>query len=251
MPYNVRMSSYATKILIVDDDPEICKLVQDFLANHNYEVKVANNGKQMYKILNRGEVDLVVLDIMMPGEDGLSLCRQLREESSLPIIFVSAMGEESDRIIGLEMGADDYLPKPFSNRELLAKIRAVLRRTQDTVVQKKALRNIPHIHFLDWIVDRNKRMLIDPDGVTIPLSTGEYDLLLAFTTNPGRTLNRDQILDITRGREATPYDRTIDVLVGRLRKKLEKNPKKPKIITTVHGYGYQFAPEVGSAKDDK
>lgn len=240
--------NYTAKILIVDDDPKICDLVKDFLQNHNYHVTTAHDGKQMQKLLNKTAFDLIVLDIMMPGEDGIKLCRQLRENHSTPIIMLSALGEETDRIVGLEMGADDYLPKPFSSRELLAKIRALLRRAQGTIVTKNALKNIPNISFLEWTIDRNKRTLISPDNLTIPLSTGEYDLLLAFINNAQRTLNRDQLLDLTRGREASPYDRTIDVLVGRLRKKIEKNPKKPKIITTVHGYGYQFTPKVEAAK---
>jgi two-component system OmpR family response regulator len=243
--------NYAAKILIVDDDPKICALVQDFLQLHGYRVTIAYDGKQMHKVMNSAAIDLIVLDIMMPGEDGLNLCRQLREQSSVPIIMLSALGAETDRIVGLEMGADDYLPKPFSPRELLAKIRALLRRAQGTIVEKNALKNIPNLSFLDWTVDRNKRTLISPDGLTIPLSTGEYDLLLAFINHPQRTLNRDQLLDLTRGREATPYDRTIDVLVGRLRKKIEDDPKNPTIIMTVHGYGYQFTPEVGAAKHEK
>ncbi len=240
--------NYTAKILLVDDDVKICDLVQDFLEQHNYSVKVAHDGRQMHKALKKAAADLIILDIMMPGEDGLSLCRQLRESSSAPIIMLSALGEETDRIVGLEMGADDYLPKPFSPRELLAKIRALLRRAQGTIVAKNALKNIPDIKFLDWTVNRNKRTLISPDDLTIPLSTGEFDLLMAFINNAQRTLNRDQILDQTRDREASPYDRTIDVLVGRLRKKIEKNSKKPKIIITVHGYGYQFTPKVETVK---
>ena len=234
-------------ILVVDDDPQIGDLISDYLTQHGYRVSTACNGQEMWRLLKKAQVDLIVLDIMLPGEDGLSLCRALREQSEVPIIMLSAVGEEADRIVGLEVGADDYLSKPFSPRELLARIKALVRRTTGALAEKRKasqLSSMPNIRFLNWALDRNKRHLIAPDGVTVPLSTGEFELLLAFLENPKRTLTRDQLLDMTRGREAVPFDRTIDVQVARLRKKIEADPKSPKIIITVRGGGYQFDAEV-------
>ncbi|MCK4869553.1 MAG: response regulator [Gammaproteobacteria bacterium] len=230
--------SSANRILIVDDDVEICNLLQKFLTQHGYKVLMANNGRQMQHLLSINKVDLIVLDIMMPGSDGLELCRKLRTKSGIPIIMLSAMGDEADRVVGLEVGADDYLPKPFSPRELLARIKALLRRVHGE------LPTAAQIKFDAWTLDRNKRHLISPDGLTIPLSAGEFDLLVAFIEHAGRTLNRDQLMDLTRGREADPFDRTIDVQVGRLRKKIEKDPKNPELVITVRGGGYRFTPKV-------
>lgn len=237
-------------ILIVDDDPEICELVSDYLQQHGYRVSTAHNGIEMQRVMKKLTIDLVVLDIMMPGEDGLTLCRKLRENSNVFIIILSAIGEEADRIIGLEIGADDYLAKPFSPRELLAHIKALARRTHARIGQKSTpITNLPNLKFLEWVLDQNKRRLIAPDGVTVPLSTGEYELLLAFLENPHRTLSRDQLLDITRGRESLPFDRTIDVQVARLRKKIEIDPKIPQVILTVRGGGYQFNADVHMESD--
>jgi len=234
-------------ILVVDDDPQIGDLLSEYLEKHGYRVSIARDGIQMKRVLKRVKVDLVVLDIMLPGEDGLSLCRHLRETSEVPIIMLSAVGEEPDRVIGLEVGADDYLAKPYSPRELLARIKALVRRTTGRLAERRKssqIATMPNIYFQNWTLDQNKRRLIAPDGVTVPLSSGEYELLIAFLENAGRTLNRDQLLDLTRGREAMPYDRTIDVQVARLRKKIEKDPKTPEVIVTVRGGGYQFTPEV-------
>lgn len=228
-------------ILIVDDDVQICDLVSDYLERHGFRVTAAANGIQMKSALGQHMIDLVILDVMLPGEDGLSLCRGLREKSPVPIIMLSAVGEETDRVVGLEMGADDYLPKPFGPRELLARIKALLRRGDTQMdLGEKRLAALPDIQFLEWRLDRNRRHLLAPDGVAVPLSSGEYDLLLAFIANIGRTLSRDQLLDLTRGKEASPFDRSIDVQVGRLRKKIEDDPKSPKIIVTVRGGGYCF-----------
>lgn len=234
-------------ILIVDDDPQIGDLLSDYLTQHGYRISLAREGREMARVLKRGKVDLVVLDIMLPGTDGLSLCRELRATSEVPIIMLSAVGEEADRVVGLEVGADDYIAKPFSPRELLARIKALVRRTTGQLGEQRKARQVaklPNIRFKDWTLDQNKRRLIAPDGVTIPLSGGEYELLVAFLENPQRTLNRDQLLDLTRGREALPYDRTIDVQVARLRKKVEKDPKNPEIIVTMRGGGYQFNADV-------
>ncbi len=230
-------------ILVVDDHQEIRELVQRFLRDHGYRVSTVANGGEMKKYLADAAIDLVVLDLMMPGEDGLTLCRNLRAESTIPIIMLTAMGEETDRIVGLEMGADDYLAKPFNPRELLARIKAVLRRSEG------ANRRSPHemperLRFLGWTLLPGARELIDPDQTLIPLSTAEFALLMAFATRPGRVLSRDQLLDLARGRDTHAFDRAIDTLVSRLRRKLGDEPRNPQIIKTVRGGGYMFAPKV-------
>lgn len=187
---------------------------------------------------------LILLDLMLPGEDGLSLCRTLRAESNVPIIMLTAKGEEVDRVIGLEMGADDYLPKPFGSRELIARIKAVLRRTQEKMPRGDFEQQPKSYHFDRWGLDTGSRALLRDDGVTVPLSTGEYDLLIALVERPQRMLNRDQLLDLARGRPAAGLDRSIDTQVSRLRKKLELDPSDPKIIKTVWGGGYMFTPAV-------
>ena len=230
-------------ILVVDDDREIRSLVSQLLRKHDFRVTDAADGREMFQVLENGRFDLVVLDLMLPGEDGLSLCRRIRAGSSLPIIMLTAMGEETDRIVGLEMGADDYLPKPFNPRELLARIRAVLRRSgaepADPSPQGGALRE-----FEGWSLDLARRELRAPDGTLVPLTAGEFDLLAAIVERPGRVLSRDQLLDLTRGRDASPYDRSVDVQISRLRRKLEADPKDPQMIKTVRGGGYVLACEV-------
>lgn len=230
-------------ILVVDDDSEIRDLLSDYLQQHNFRISTARNGDEMWRILKKTQIDLVVLDIMLPGDDGLTLCRKLRQDSDVMIVMLSAIGEETDRVIGLEVGADDYLAKPFSPRELLARIKALTRRTTGPLAAKRNARRLaelPLISFNDWQLDQNKRRLVAPDGVTVPLSTAEYELLIAFLENPNRVLNRDQLLDLTKGREGQPFDRTIDVQVARLRKKIEEDPKNPQILQTIRGGGYQF-----------
>ncbi len=229
-------------ILVVDDDREIRDLVAKFLGRHGYRVSTARDGVEMFKVLDGWRVDLVVLDLMLPGEDGLSLCRRLRAASTVPVIMLTAMGEETDRIIGLEMGADDYLPKPFNPRELLARIKAVLRRAQ--ALPEAPVERTPEIRFAGWMLDTAARRLESPDGVAVELSAGEYDMLMAFLDHPRRVLSRDQLLDLARGRAAMPFDRAVDVQIGRLRKKIEADPKDPQIIKTVRGGGYMFTPEV-------
>lgn len=239
-------------ILVVDDDREIRDLLARFLGRHNYRVTVAADGKEMRKALEDWAIDLVVLDLMLPGEDGLTLCRNLRAESDLPVIMLTAMGEDTDRIIGLEMGADDYLPKPFNPRELLARMKAVLRRAgsdrgararpaaededRDTVVT-----------FAGWRFNLDARELHSPDGALVQLSGGEFELLAAFTSRPQRVLSRDQLLDLARGRDAQAFDRAIDVQVSRLRRKIEQDPANPALIKTVRGGGYMFTPRVERA----
>ncbi len=230
-------------ILVVDDDGEIRDLLSRFLAKHGFEVTTTGDGRQMAAALDASPIDLVILDLMLPGEDGLSICRKIRQHSAIPIIMLTAMGDEADRIVGLEIGADDYVPKPFNPRELLARIKAVLRRS--------AAKDQPKVgggtyRFEDWTLDPLRRELIAPDGRLVNLTGGEFDLLFAFVEHPQRILTRDQLLDLTRGRNATPFDRSVDILVSRLRQKIEPDSKEPKFIKTVRAAGYIFASPVVS-----
>jgi len=230
-------------ILIVDDHREIRDLVFRILTREGFRVSTAQDGRTMRKVLADARIDLVLLDIMLPGEDGLTLCRSLRAASQIPIIMLTAKGEEVDRIVGLEMGADDYLPKPFGGRELVARIKAVLRRSRiapevETKVKPKVYR------FDRWSLNSQARELVREDGVTVPLSSAEFELLLALVQRPQRVLSRDQLLDLTRGRVAGPFDRSIDTQVSRLRKKIERDPSDPKIVQTVWGGGYIFTASV-------
>lgn len=237
-----------TNILIVDDDREISALVSEFLTPYGFHVTSVGDGRAMREVLEHQQFDLVILDLMLPGEDGLSLCRHLRATTSLPIIMLTAMGSETDRVVGLEMGADDYVAKPFSARELLARIKAVLRRGAPRTDEDHAAAAVDvgkmTLEFSGWTLDTGRRQLHSPDGVLVELTSGEFDLLLAFCTNAQRVLTRDQLLDLARGRVSGPFDRTIDVQVGRLRRKLEIDPKKPEILKTVRGGGYMLATEV-------
>ncbi|MGL5498569.1 MAG: response regulator [Aeromonas sobria] len=237
------MNQGNTHILVVDDHSEIRDLLKRFLEQHGLRVSCARDGKEMKRLLEEREFDLLVLDLMMPGEDGLTLCRELRVKSSLPIIMLTAMGEETDRIIGLEMGADDYLAKPFNPRELLARIKAVMRRTK-AETQPAAETLTRDLRFDRWLLDINRRELVDEDGVGLSLSTAEFDLLKVFLERPQRVLSRDQLLDLARGREAVAFDRAIDTLVSRLRRKLERDPKNPELIKTIWGGGYMFSADV-------
>ena len=230
-------------ILIVDDHREMRDLVSRALAKEGFRISTAPDGKAMRKLLAVSNIDLILLDLMLPGEDGLSLCRSLRAESDIPIIMLTAKGDEVDRVIGLEMGADDYLPKPFGGRELVARIRAVLRRNR--VRDPAANQDKPKRYcFERWTFDADKRELLGADGVAVPLSTGEFDLLLALVEHPQRTLSRDQLLDLARHRAANTFDRSMDTQVSRLRKKIEHDPGDPKLIKTVWGGGYIFTPDV-------
>ena len=231
-------------ILIVDDHREIRDLVSRALTKEGFRVSSAADGRAMNKVLANSRIDLILLDLMLPGEDGLSLCRALRGESNIPIIMLTAKGDEIDRVIGLEMGADDYLPKPFGSRELIARIKAVLRRSRDKAAEPNTNDHPKRYHFDRWQLYAGARELLRDDGVTVPLSTGEYDLLIAFVERPQRVLSRDQLLDLARGRAANAVDRSIDTQVSRLRKKLELDHTDPKIIKTVWGGGYMFAPPV-------
>ena len=231
-------------ILIVDDDPEILDLVSRFLRKHSYRATGVRNGIEMRESLAAASIDLVILDLMLPGEGGLSLCREVRSRSSLPIIMLTAMGEETDRIVGLEMGADDYLPKPFNSRELLARVRAVLRRTAAGPGNAATAKSGKTVTFEGWRLDLVRRELTSPEGAATDLSAGEYDMLLAFVEHPQRVLSRDQLLDLARSRIALPFDRSVDVQVSRLRRKLERGRDGSALIKTVRGVGYIFTPAV-------
>ena len=234
-------------LLIVDDDREIRDLLARFLRKHGFRIQTAADGREMFAALGAGRFDLIVLDLMLPGEDGLSLCRRVRANSALPIVMLTAVGEDTDRIVGLELGADDYLSKPFNPRELLARIRAVLRRATETRRQTDDGR-ARRFEFQDWTLDADRRTLHAPDGAPADLTAGEYGLLLAFVEHPGRVLTRDQLLDLTRGREAGPFDRSVDIQVSRLRRKIEDDPKRPALIKTVRSGGYVFAGTVRESR---
>jgi len=228
-------------ILVVDDDSEIRSLVAEYLAQHGYQVSTARDGGEMRRALDTDRPDLVVLDLMLPGEDGLSLCRDLRARSNLPVIMLSARREEIDRIIGIEMGADDYLGKPFNPRELLARIKSVLRRASAPPVSRS---DAKRLRFAGWTLECTARHLVDPQGVIVPLSGVQFRLLAAFLDHPERVLDRDKLVDLTLGREATPFDRSIDVQVSRLRQLLHDNGREPRIIKTVRNGGYVLAAAV-------
>jgi len=232
-------------ILVVDDDREICSLVSQFLSRHNLRVSTARDGVEMFKTLDGARVDLVVLDLMLPGEDGLSLCRRLRSGNTTPVIMLTAMGEDIDRIVGLEMGADDYLPKPFNPRELLARIKAVLRRAESLPPAATELAGTgKFLSFEGWRLDLSKRELRNTQDEIVALSSGEFDLLQAFAEHPQRVLTRDQLLDLARGRAASLFDRSVDIQVMRLRRKIEVDSKDPQLIKTVRSGGYMFTPTV-------
>ncbi len=231
------------RILVVDDDPDIRSLLHEYLERNGYSVRTAGNGRELRMAMDTGRYDLVVLDIMLPGEDGLTLCRSLRAESHIPIIMLTARGDEMDRILGLEMGADDYLPKPFNPRELLARIKATLRRAS-MPGRGTDINGARRLRFADWTLDLSTRHLVNPEGVVMPLSSGEFRLLKILLEHPNRVLSRDQLLDLTRGRDRDPFDRSIDVQVSRLRRRIQDDSQAPDIIKTVRSEGYILAAEV-------
>lgn len=235
-----------THILVVDDDQEIRTLLADFLNNYGYKVSAAADGVEMFDILNREDITLIILDLMMPGEDGLTLCKRVRTSSNMPIIMLTAIGEDTDRIIGLEMGADDYIAKPFNPRELLARMKAILRRTSEgePASTEDARKESSRVMFSGWYLDLATRTLLSPEEMEVSLSAGEFDLLNALIEHPQRVLSRDQLLDFTKNRPAGPFDRSIDVQISRLRHKIEPDPKNPTLIKTVRGGGYLFTPEI-------
>jgi len=216
-------------------------LLCDYLEKNTFRASTVNSGREMWRCLEQKQIDLIVLDLMLPGEDGLEICRNLRARRSIPVIILSALDEETDRIVGLEMGADDYLTKPFNPRELLVRIKAVLRRTRAVPAAGNATENTSRLRFAGWTLDLNSRHLHSPQGVLVPLSGGEFRLLHTLLEHPGRSLNRDQLLELTQGREAGVFDRSVDVLIGRLRRHLGENAKAPAIIQTERGIGYRLA----------
>ena len=230
-------------ILVVDDHREIRDLLARYLAKCGLRVSVAESAAKARRVLETSAIDLVVLDVMMPGEDGLSLCRHLRATTGVPVIMLTAMAEDTDRVIGLEIGADDYVVKPFKPRELLARIKAVLRRA-NSLPQRRRAPEAGIVRFERWQLNVVRRELTDEDGVGIPLSTSEFLLLRALLNHPKMVLSRDQLLDLTRGRAAHAFDRSIDNQVSRLRKKIEIDPREPNLIKTVWGGGYMFTAEV-------
>ena len=229
-------------LLLVDDDREIRDLLSRFLEKHGFRVTAVRDGRDARRTWPSGNFQLVVLDLMLPGESGLDIARWLRSTTEVPIVMLTAMGEETDRIIGLELGADDYLPKPFNPRELLARIRAVLRRSADTAGRAAAAAQC--YRFSGWNLNTARRELRSPDGVDVPLTGGEYDLLAAMVERANRVLTRDMLLELLRGRQAGPFDRAIDVAVSRLRRKLEDDGRHAQLIKTVRGGGYVLAAEV-------
>lgn len=235
-----------TLIALVEDDPEIRNLVAGLLEREGFETAPCASAAEFDRLRDRRRVDLAILDIMLPGEDGLSLCRRLRTEGQIPVLMVTAKGDDIDRIIGLEIGADDYLAKPFNPRELVARVRAILRRTRD--VQLPAQPRPREVYlFAGWRLDAASRDLSDPDGGRLDLTGGEFDLLISFLQHPQRVLNRDQLLDWTRGRSAMPFDRTIDVQLSRLRRRLAGHSTGADLIRTVRGGGYLFSAPVERA----
>lgn len=238
--------SDAPHLLIVDDDSEIRSLLGKFLKEHGFDVFLAQDGIEMSSILEAETINLIILDLMLPGDDGLTLCRKLRNDSSIPIIMLTAAGEEVDRIVGLEMGADDYLSKPFNPRELLARVKAILRRSGNETKTQTASQSVSHtvFQFNEWKLDQTSRRLLSPQDLEISLSAGEFDLLLTLIERPQMVLSRDQLLDFTKNREAGPFDRSIDIQISRLRKKIEVDHKNPTLIKTVRGGGYVLAAAV-------
>lgn len=234
------------QILVVEDDREISTLIARYLRANDYRVKVTGSGREIDDLMQGGRIDLVVLDLMLPGENGLSICKRLRTTTHVPIIMLTARSDEVDRILGLEMGADDYLSKPFNPRELLARIRAVLRRSTIDI-RDPAANGARVLTFLGWRIDLALRELNSPDNARVALTDAEFALLQVFCERPGRILSRDQLLDLTQGRSAAAFERSIDILVSRLRRKIEADPHQPSVIKTVRSGGYLFTPTVEPA----
>ncbi|HTP38451.1 MAG TPA: response regulator [Steroidobacteraceae bacterium] len=231
-----------SKLLVVDDDQELRRLVSDFLAGHGYRVQAVADAAQMQQALAEFQPDVIILDVMMPGEDGLSVARRLAAERGPAVIILSALASDTDKIIGLEVGADDYLPKPCNPRELLARIRAVLRRHQAVAAAEPQL-DATRLEFAGWQLDLKRRELRDPSGTFINLSSGEFVLLRTFVEHPQRVLSRDQLLEFTRGRQAETFDRAIDSQISRLRRKLNERSETD-LIRTVRNEGYMLTPKV-------
>ncbi|MCP5368679.1 MAG: response regulator [Hyphomicrobiales bacterium] len=238
--------SRAEHILVVDDEPQVCALVKRVLGDGGYRVSTAHDGATMGRLVRRADVDLVVLDLRLGPEDGLALLRELRATSRLPVVILTALGDTCDRVRGLESGADDYLPKPFEPPELLARVRSVLRRAGPWTAPAEP-EGPDCRRFEGWRLDMRARKLCDPSGAEVDLTTAQFDLLHAFVSNPNRVLSRERLLDLARDRVAMPNDRSIDVHIGHLRRKIEADPRQPLLIKTVYGAGYIFTPTVERA----
>jgi two-component system, OmpR family, response regulator len=234
----------STHVLVVDDDPSIRQLLTEYLADNDIRVTAVASTRLIAEVMARDTIDLLVLDLRLPGEDGLEVARRLRVDSTLPIIILTARKDEADRVMGLELGADDYLTKPFSLRELLARIRALLRRSRAQLTVADGLQTMRAYRFAGWELNVRLRRLHSPDGGTVPLTNAEFNLLAAFLAAPQRVLSRDQLLGMSRLHEDEVYDRSVDTQVGRLRKKLEPNGTKEELIRTERGAGYSFCAEV-------
>lgn len=239
------MTTAAEHLLIVDDDADIRQLLGDYLRGNGYRVTAVADGKGMRAALAAGIPDLIVLDVMLPGEDGISLCRSVRARSEVPIIMLTARGDDTDRIVGLEVGADDYVPKPFNPRELLARVKSVLRRA-NALPPNLRREETRWFRFAGWSLDAMTRNLTAPDGVVVPLSSTEFKLLRVLLDHPGRVLTRDQLIELMLSRDAGPFDRALDVQVSRLRQRLRDDAKDPAIIKTARGQGYVLAAAVVS-----
>src|SRR5438105_8653935 len=239
-----RGSKDTAHLLVVDDDRQTCDLIRRFFERHGHRVSSAHDEFQMQNRLRSSRIDLVILDVMLPGRNGLELCRELRGVSQIPIIMLTAINETTDRIVGLELGADDYLAKPFEPRELLARVRAMFRRLDARAKDAGPNRHSQVYRFSGWTIDLLRRRLEAPDGVVVTLTTAEFDLLSVFISQPQRTLSRDRLLELTQGQSAEPFDRSIDILISRLRRKLGDSSGSSKMIVTVRGGGYMFSPDV-------
>lgn len=238
-------------LLVVDDDPRIRTMLSEYLTEQGFRVSTVQDGREMWDLLRQASVDAILLDLVLPGgDDGLTIAAKLRAQYDIPIIMLTGRGDVVDRVVGLEMGADDYLAKPFHLREVLARIRSVLRRARvqrDNEAPEPAPASAQSGHLIafdGWQLNLQRRQLINPDGLEIALTTGEYDLLLAFVQHPNRVLDRDRLMDLAKGRQWEAYDRSVDAQVGRLRRKVETDPKNPTLIKAVRGVGYIFVAEV-------
>jgi two-component system OmpR family response regulator len=231
-------------LVVVDDDPKIVSLMEKFLSAYGFEVLTADCGEAVYKLLDTDPVDLIILDVMLPGEDGFEICKKIRQKYQTPIVMLTAVGEGTERILGLELGADDYLTKPFNPHELLARVKAVLRRSLHKQENIELERNTIKLVFQGWILDKLLRRLLSPQGVDVTLTDGEYRLLEALAEHPQQVLSRDTLAEMVQNRHGNSFDRSIDVRISRLRQKIEPDPKIPRIIKTVRGGGYIFAVKV-------
>jgi DNA-binding response OmpR family regulator len=235
------------RVLVVDDDARVRRMLSEYLEEQNVRVATAANGAEMWASLEKSPADVVLLDVVMPGEDGLTIAAELRRRIDVGIIMLTGRGDVVDRVVGLELGADDYLTKPFHLREVLARIKSVARRTRPAHPPKPAEKEAasgPVLRFSGWQIHTDRHQLIGPDGVEVPLTTGEFNLLVAFAEHPNRTLDRDMLMDLAKGRQWEALDRSVDTQVARLRRKIEPDPKNPTLIRSVRGIGYLFAADV-------